>query len=104
MGSTWNPDLIRRGNAMIAGEARAKGFNVLLGGGINLMRDPRNGRTFEYFGEDPLHSGLLGGAALAGSLAAARAAFAVLAADRLVEVHPGAVGQRDQPGEHVGKF
>ena len=66
MGSTWNPDLIRRGGAMIAGEARAKGFNVLLGGGINLMRDPRNGRTFEYFGEDPLHSGVLGGAAIAG--------------------------------------
>ena len=66
MGSTWNPDLIRRGSAMIAGEARAKGFNVLLGGGINLMRDPRNGRTFEYFGEDPLHSGVLGGAAIAG--------------------------------------
>ncbi|KQN33090.1 beta-glucosidase [Sphingomonas sp. Leaf38] len=66
MGSTWNPRLIRRGNAMIAGEARAKGFNVLLGGGINLMRDPRNGRTFEYFGEDPLHSGLLGGAAIDG--------------------------------------
>lgn len=66
MGATWNPDLIRRGGAMIAGEARAKGFNVLLGGGINLMRDPRNGRTFEYFGEDPLHSGVLGGAAIAG--------------------------------------
>ncbi len=66
MGSTWNTDLIRRGGAMIAGEARAKGFNVLLGGGINLMRDPRNGRTFEYFGEDPLHSGLLGGAAVDG--------------------------------------
>lgn len=66
MGSTWNQDLIRRGGAMIASEARAKGFNVLLGGGINLMRDPRNGRTFEYFGEDPLHSGLLGGAAIDG--------------------------------------
>lgn len=67
MGSTWNADLIRRGGAMIAQEARAKGFNVLLGGGINLMRDPRNGRTFEYFGEDPLHSGVLGGAAIAGT-------------------------------------
>lgn len=66
MGATWNTDLIRRGGAMIAGEARAKGFNVLLGGGINLMRDPRNGRTFEYFGEDPLHSGLLGAAAITG--------------------------------------
>ncbi|MBB4154304.1 beta-glucosidase [Sphingomonas jinjuensis] len=67
MGATWNPDLIRRGGAMIAREAKAKGFNVLLGGGINLMRDPRNGRTFEYFGEDPLHSGVLGGAAIDGT-------------------------------------
>ncbi len=66
MGSTWNPELLRRGGAMIGSEARAKGFNILLAGGVNLMRDPRNGRTFEYLGEDPLHSGLLGGAAIAG--------------------------------------
>lgn len=66
MGSTWNAELMRRGGAMIADEARSKGFNTLLGGGINLIRDPRNGRTFEYLGEDPLHSGLLGGAAIAG--------------------------------------
>lgn len=66
MGATWNPGLLRRGGAMIADEARAKGFNVLLAGGINLVRDPRNGRTFEYLGEDPLHSGLLGGAAIDG--------------------------------------
>jgi beta-glucosidase len=66
MGATWNADLMRRGGAMIADEARAKGFNTLLAGGINLIRDPRNGRTFEYLGEDPLHSGLLGGAAVAG--------------------------------------
>lgn len=66
MGSTWNVALMRQGGAMIGGEARAKGFNVLLAGGVNLMRDPRNGRTFEYLGEDPLHSGLLGGAAIAG--------------------------------------
>ena len=51
---------------MIGSEARAKGFNVILAGGINLMRDPRSGRTFEYFGEDPLHAGLLGGAAVRG--------------------------------------
>jgi beta-glucosidase len=66
MGATWNADLIRRGGAMIGSEARAKGFNVLLAGGVNLMRDPRNGRTFEYLGEDPLHSGLLAGASIAG--------------------------------------
>jgi len=66
MGATWDPDLIRRGGATIAGEAQAKGFNVLLAGGINLVRDPRGGRNFEYLGEDPLHSGVLGGAAIAG--------------------------------------
>lgn len=66
MGSTWSPDLMREGGGLIAGEAQAKGFNVLLAGGINLVRDPRGGRAFEYLGEDPLHSGLLGGAAVAG--------------------------------------
>ena len=66
MGATWNAPLLEAAGAMIAGEAHAKGFNVLLAGGINLVRDPRNGRNFEYLGEDPLHSGLLGGAAVAG--------------------------------------
>ncbi|MDF0545846.1 glycoside hydrolase family 3 C-terminal domain-containing protein [Sphingobium sp. H39-3-25] len=66
MASTWNPALIRRGGEMIGAEARAKGFNVLLAGGVNLMRDPRNGRTFEYLSEDPLLSGVLAGNAIAG--------------------------------------
>ncbi|XVN49228.1 glycoside hydrolase family 3 N-terminal domain-containing protein (plasmid) [Novosphingobium rhizosphaerae] len=66
MAATWNPALIRRGGQMIGSEARAKGFNVMLAGGVNLMRDPRNGRTFEYFSEDPLLSGVLAGNAIAG--------------------------------------
>ncbi|WP_337925498.1 beta-glucosidase family protein [Croceicoccus gelatinilyticus] len=65
-GATWNADLLEEGGRMIGAEAHAKGFNVLLAGGINLMREVRNGRTFEYLGEDPLHSGLLGGAAIRG--------------------------------------
>jgi beta-glucosidase len=39
---------------------------VLLAGGVNLTRDPRNGRTFEYLSEDPLLSGVLVGAAIRG--------------------------------------
>ena len=66
MASTWNPGLIERGGAMIGGEARAKGFNVMLAGGVNLMRDPRNGRNFEYLGEDPLLAGTLVGHAIRG--------------------------------------
>lgn len=65
-GATWNVALVEQGGRMIGAEARAKGFNVMLAGGINLMREPRNGRTFEYLGEDPLHAGLLGGAAVRG--------------------------------------
>ncbi|MFK4979922.1 glycoside hydrolase family 3 N-terminal domain-containing protein, partial [Klebsiella pneumoniae] len=50
--ASWNPDVLYAGGAAIGQEARAKGFNVLLAGGVNLMRDPRNGRTFEYLAED----------------------------------------------------
>ena len=66
MASTWNPDLIQAAGAMIGGEASAKGFNVLLAGGSNLIRDPRNGRTFEYLSEDPLLTGTLSAAAISG--------------------------------------
>ncbi|WCT79580.1 beta-glucosidase family protein [Novosphingobium humi] len=64
--ASWNPALLEQGGAMIGSEARAKGFNVLLAGGVNLTRDPRNGRTFEYLSEDPLLSGMLVGAAIRG--------------------------------------
>lgn len=64
--ASWSPDVLYRGGAMIGSEARAKGFNVLLAGGVNLMRDPRNGRTFEYLAEDPLLSGELVAAAIRG--------------------------------------
>ncbi|WP_366857331.1 glycoside hydrolase family 3 N-terminal domain-containing protein, partial [Novosphingobium sp.] len=63
--ATWNADLLHSGGAMIGSEARAKGFNVLLAGGANLMRDPRNGRTFEYLSEDPWLTGQRAGADVA---------------------------------------
>lgn len=64
--ATWNPQLAQRGGAMIGAEARASGFNVLLAGGVNLSREPRNGRNFEYGGEDPLLAGIMVGAQIAG--------------------------------------
>jgi beta-glucosidase len=66
LASTWDKDLVEKGSAMIGSEARAKGFNVLLAGGVNLAREPRNGRNFEYFGEDPLLAGTLVGHAIRG--------------------------------------
>lgn len=64
--ATWNPVLAYRGGRMIGSEARASGFNVMLAGGVNLARDPRNGRNFEYAGEDPLLAGTIVGAEIAG--------------------------------------
>ena len=64
--ATFNPALAYAGGAMIGAEARAKRFSVLLGGGVNLTRDPWNGRNFEYLGEDPLLAGRMAGASIAG--------------------------------------
>lgn len=66
LASSWDPELARSGGAMIGSEARAKGFNVMLVGGVNLVRDPRAGRNFEYLGEDPLLAGELVGGQIAG--------------------------------------
>jgi beta-glucosidase len=51
--ASWDRELAYAGGRMIGNEARMSGFNVLLAGGINLAREPRNGRNFEYAGEDP---------------------------------------------------
>ena len=52
--------------ALIGRELRAQGYNMTLGGGVNLTREPRNGRTFEYMGEDPVLAGKMVGAAIRG--------------------------------------
>ena len=64
--ATWNAALAEKGGAMIAAEARASGFNVLLGPGVDLVREPRGGRSFEYAGEDPLLAGTIAGAEIRG--------------------------------------
>jgi beta-glucosidase len=66
LGASFNPALARASGAMVGREARARGFNVMLAGGINLARDPRNGRNFEYLSEDPLLSAVLAGESIAG--------------------------------------
>ncbi|MCV7410048.1 glycosyl hydrolase [Mycobacterium florentinum] len=50
----FDPALARAAGQVIGREARSRGFNVQLAGAMNLARDPRNGRNFEYVSEDPL--------------------------------------------------
>ena len=64
--ASFDPDVPRAGGAMIGAEARATGHNTMLSGGINLAREPRNGRNFEYAGEDPLLAGTMVGALIDG--------------------------------------
>lgn len=66
LAATWDPKAAYAAGAMIGKQARQKGFNVLLAGGVNLLRDPRNGRNFEYLGEDPLLAGTLAGHTIRG--------------------------------------
>jgi beta-glucosidase len=53
LAATFDPDLALAAGEMLGAEAHAKGFNIQLAGGVNLTREPRNGRNFEYAGEDP---------------------------------------------------
>lgn len=69
LGATFDPELARAQGAAIGREVRAFGFNVALGGGINLVREVRNGRNFEYVSEDPLLSGKIGAAIVKGTQA-----------------------------------
>jgi beta-glucosidase len=62
LSQTWDPDLVREVGDALGKECQAEGVGVLLGPGINIKRDPRCGRNFEYISEDPLLAGILGSA------------------------------------------
>jgi len=53
LAATWNRSLTERVGGGIGRDARARGLHFMLGPGVNIYRSPRNGRSFEYFGEDP---------------------------------------------------
>jgi beta-glucosidase len=59
--ASWDTSAACEYGALIGRELRAQGYNMTLGGGVNITREPRNGRTFEYQGEDPILAGTLVG-------------------------------------------
>ncbi len=52
--ASWDLKLAYEYGALLGKEVRDLGFNVSLGGTANLIREPRNGRNFECWGEDPI--------------------------------------------------
>jgi beta-glucosidase len=55
--ATWDLDLAYLYGTVIGRELRDQGYNMSIGGGVNITREPRNGRNFEYLGEDPILAG-----------------------------------------------
>ncbi len=55
--ASWDLRVAYEYGALIGRELRAQGYNMSLGGGVDITREPRNGRTFEYLGEDPILAG-----------------------------------------------
>jgi beta-glucosidase len=66
LASTWDPDLVREINDLIAAEVRARGVHMVLSPVVDVARDPRWGRIEETFGEDPFLVGELGVASVEG--------------------------------------
>ena len=67
--ASWDPEGGFEYGALIGRELRAQGYNMSLGGGTNLTREPRNGRTFEYMGEDPVLAGTMVASVIRGTQA-----------------------------------
>lgn len=66
LASSWDPDLMRRVNAVTAREIAVRGVTLALTPVVDIARDPRWGRIEETFGEDPYLVGEMGVAAVEG--------------------------------------
>ena len=61
MASSWDPKMGFLYGSVIGRELRDQGYNMTIGGGVDLIREPRNGRNFEYASEDPVLAGTMVG-------------------------------------------
>ncbi len=66
LAGSFDRDLVRRVNAVIAREVRAHGTVLALSPVVDIARDPRWGRIEETFGEDPYLCGEMGVASVIG--------------------------------------
>jgi len=66
LAASFDPAAAALYGSVIGRELRDQGFNMSIGGGVDLIREPRNGRNFEYAGEDPILAGTMVGQLMKG--------------------------------------
>jgi len=66
LAASWDPKAGHLYGAVIGRELRDQGYNMSIGGGVDITREPRNGRNFEYGGEDPILAGRMVGQLMKG--------------------------------------
>ena len=66
LGCTYNKELVEALYQMEGMELRKNKIDTLLGPGINIHRNPLNGRNFEYISEDPYLTGTMAAAQVKG--------------------------------------
>ncbi len=66
LANSWDETLIQQVGTALGYEARALNVQVVLGPGLNIKRNPRCGRNFEYYSEDPYLAGKMGAAMIRG--------------------------------------
>ena len=64
--ASFDPEAAYLYGSVIGRELRDQGYNMSIGGGVDLIREPRNGRNFEYAGEDPILAGTMAGQLMKG--------------------------------------
>ena len=57
LANTWSVECAKEMGASLGGDCLDREVDILLAPGVNIKRNPLNGRNFEYFSEDPVLAG-----------------------------------------------
>ena len=104
LAASWDPALARAYGSVVGSEERGKGADVNLGPTVNIVRDPRWGRAFETYGEDPY----LAGQTAVGYIGGVQSQGVMSQVKHLRRVQPGDQPQHGrrqrhrQPADHAG--